>query len=120
MMVWHPRCQHDGPSLPLPSLEQWHCGQTGREPQTGPFLQQLLCSHVRETDGKLGGALEEEEGSRLQMLGRLGPQAGLSIPADGQSPLGAVARVGTTPGSEAGRASQCKISWLQPENVLCR
>ena len=110
--------------MALPFLSHpWNSGTVVR--QAGSRRQAHSSSSFRgamsgRQTGKLGGALEEEEGSRLRMLGRLGPQAGLSIPADGQSPLGAVARAGTTPGSEAGRASQCEISWLQPESVLCR
>ena len=78
VMVWHPRYQHDGPSLPLLSLEQWQCGQTGREPQTVPQLPPCSSSSFcgamsgRQT-GKLGGALEEEERGTAAVAQEAGP-----------------------------------------------
>ena len=108
-MVWHPRCQYDGPSPPLLSLEQQHCGQTGREPQTGPQLppcsSSSFCGGPRGCaehqlcqggTGKWGGALEEEGGTAGDAW-EAGPPGG----AERQHPSrwtvisGAVARAGT-------------------------
>ena len=101
-MVWHPRCQYDGPSvLSCP----WNSSTVVR--QAGSRRQALSCrpappaasaeglgdarstSFVREALGS-GEGPWRRRGAQLRTLGRLGPQAGLSVSilADGQSSLG--------------------------------